>query len=77
MSDITKVCPWCGGSRLAGKTRFTAELGHGVLIVKDVSAKVCSQCGEEWIDHQTAARLQDMVDQARAKGSQVEVMSAR
>jgi len=26
------------------------DLGFGVVVVRNVPAKVCSQCGEEWID---------------------------
>ncbi len=67
------VCPLCGGSRRQGTTTFTAELGFGVVVVRDVPAKVCSQCGADWIDDRVAERIEHLVDEARRKRSQVEV----
>jgi YgiT-type zinc finger domain-containing protein len=32
-----------------GKTTFTVDLGFGVVVVRDVPATVCSQCGADWI----------------------------
>lgn len=66
-------CPLCGGNKAAGKTTFTAELGSGVVVVRHVQATVCSQCGEEWIDDATALRLEQVVNDARLKHSEVEV----
>jgi hypothetical protein len=34
---------------------------------------VCSQCGEEWIDDQTARQLERLVEKARARRLQVEM----
>jgi hypothetical protein len=34
------------------------ELGTGVIVVRNVQAKICVQCGEEWIDNQTAQQLE-------------------
>lgn len=66
-------CPLCGGNKAAGETTFTAELGSGVVVVRHVQATVCSQCGEEWIDDATARRLEQVVNDARLKHSEVEV----
>ena len=33
-----------------GKTTFTVDLGFGVVVVRDVPATVCSQCGADWIE---------------------------
>ena len=40
-------CPLCGGSKKAGRTTFTVDLGFGVVVVRDVPASVCSQCGAD------------------------------
>jgi hypothetical protein len=44
-----------------------------VVVVRRVQATVCSQCGEEWIDDATARRLEQVVNEARLKRSEVEV----
>jgi len=67
------LCPMCGGRREAGTTTFSAELGAGVVVVRNVRATVCAQCGEEWIDDATARALERIVEEAREKRCQVEV----
>ena len=66
-------CPQCGGRKEPGTTTFTADFGVGVVVVRDVPATLCSQCGAEWIDDATAGKLEVVVDEARRKNSLVEV----
>jgi YgiT-type zinc finger domain-containing protein len=73
MIDRSTTCPLCGGDKMSGTTTFSAELGSGVVVVRKVPASICSQCGEEWIDNETARELERIVDEARRKGLQVEV----
>ena len=72
MNLKNEPCPLCGGNKVSGETTFTADLGSGV-VVRRVQATVCSQCGEEWIDDATARRLEQVVNEARSKHSEVEV----
>lgn len=67
------TCPLCGGNKKLGKTIFTVALGEGVLVVRDVPALVCGQCGEDWIEDKTASHLETLVNNARKKHLQVEV----
>lgn len=68
-------CPLCGGAKKPGTTTFTADLGFGVVVVRNVPATVCSQCGADWIADAVAERIEALVDDARTKRLQVEVMS--
>lgn len=68
-------CPLCSGTKKPGTTTFTADLGFGVVVVRNVPATVCSQCGADWIADDVAARIEELVDDARKKRLQVEVMS--
>ena len=68
-------CPLCRGKKKPGKTTFTVDLGFGVVVVRDVPATVCSQCGADWIDDEIAAKLEEIVNDARQKHHIVEVTS--
>ena len=68
-------CPVCGGTKKAGKTTFTADLGFGVVVVRDVPAMVCSQCGADWIEDTIAAKLEEIVSDARQRHHIVEITS--
>jgi len=75
MGSKHNSCPLCGGKKKPGTTTFTADLGFGVVVVRNVPATVCSQCGADWIADDVAERIETLVEGARKKRLQVEVMS--
>lgn len=77
MKDLQALlpCPLCKGEKQKGKTTFTVDLGFGVVVVRDVTATVCSQCGADWISDDIAKKLEPLVEEARSKRHQVEVIS--
>lgn len=68
-------CVECGGTFEPGETTFTADFGSGVVVIRNVPAMVCTQCGAEWINDKEAARIESIVEEAKKKRSVVEVMS--
>jgi len=52
---------------------FAVDLKFGVVVVREVPALVCSQCGEPDIEDAVAASLETMVEDARRKQAVVEV----
>jgi YgiT-type zinc finger domain-containing protein len=73
VNDDGHICPLCGGVKKAGTTLFSADTGSSVVVVRDVHAWVCNQCGEEWIPNDIANKLEKIVEEAREKRLQVEV----
>lgn len=71
----TNICPSCGGTLEAGQTTFTADFGSGVVVIRNVPATVCSQCGMEWLDDIITDKIEGIVKEAKEKHSVVEVMS--
>jgi YgiT-type zinc finger domain-containing protein len=74
-TSIKNKCAICGGTIKEGTTTFTIDYGDGVVVIRDVPAKVCSQCGSDWIEDDIAAKLEDLVNNAKSKHSIVEVIS--
>jgi len=70
-----KECPVCGGIIEKGKTTYTVDMDSGLVVVRNVPARVCSQCGEEWIPPEIAKNLERIVSQAREKGAEIEILS--
>jgi len=68
-------CPMCHGNMGSGKTTFTSDLGFGVVVVRQVPAQVCRQCGESWLSDTTSEGLEKIVDNLRQKHSMVEVLN--
>lgn len=73
MAEATQ-CPLCRGELGSGTTTFTADFGPGLVVVRRVPARVCRQCGEAWIEDDVAARVESLVNEAKAKGRQFEVI---
>ena len=73
MNTLPAACPLCGGDKGAGKTTFTVDLGFGVVVVREVPATVCSQCGADWIEDDITEKLEKIVENARQKHNLVEV----
>ena len=71
----SSICATCGGEKIAGTTTFTTDLGVGVVVIRDVPAMVCTRCGSEWLDSATVARIQETVDLAKNRNTQVEVLA--
>ena len=71
---MTEACALCGGAKQAGATTFTVDYSYGILVVRNVPALMCCQCGEEWIEDEVAERLEQMSDEARHEKKQVEVL---
>ena len=74
-ANLKSRCPLCGGRKAPGKTTYSVDLGFGVVVIRNVAAMICDQCGEEWIAPDTARKLGKLVEEARHKKLQVEVMA--
>ena len=56
-----------------GTATVTLERGGMTLVVKHVSARVCPNCGEEYVDEAAATGLMEAAEQAVQSGVQVDV----
>lgn len=63
------------GETHPGNATVTLERDSTTLVIKGVPAAICSNCGEEYLDENTAARLLDSAEQAALAGVMVEVRS--
>lgn len=61
------------GTTQAGKATVTLERKETTLVIKGVPADVCDNCGEEYVDDKTTARLLNTAEEAARAGVQVDV----
>ena len=69
-----KLCPVCGGSFENGTTTFTVDYKSGVVVIRNVAALICDQCGETWIYDNIARQLEDIVNKAKKEGNEFQVI---
>ena len=53
-------CLYCKGQLIQKKVSYTANRKGYHLIIDDVPAWVCEQCGEAFFDEKTVAAIQDI-----------------
>ena len=56
-----------------GTVTVTLERGALTLVVKQVPAKVCPNCGEEYVDEEVARRLLGHAEDVALQGTMVEI----
>jgi YgiT-type zinc finger domain-containing protein len=61
------------GETQSGAATVTLSREQLTLVIKDVPAQVCENCGEEYVDAITTARLLHTAEEAAQSGIQVDV----
>ncbi|MDE6881004.1 MAG: type II toxin-antitoxin system MqsA family antitoxin [Oscillospiraceae bacterium] len=60
------TCFFCKGQTVETTTKFIVDLGQCVVIVKNVPARVCQQCGEASFSDEVAQQLEKIVGAVKA-----------
>ncbi len=71
--EIMKCVVCKKGETKAGKTTVTLEKNGATLVFKGVPARVCANCGEEYVDGEITASLLKSAEEAARSGIQVEI----
>ena len=65
------------GETRPGTATVTLERDGATVVVKGVPARVCGNCGEEYVEEQAASRLLALAEDAANSGVKVEVLEYR
>ncbi|PIP40915.1 MAG: YgiT-type zinc finger domain-containing protein [Desulfobacterales bacterium CG23_combo_of_CG06-09_8_20_14_all_51_8] len=71
---FTHGCPLCSGELYEGTSTFTVDKQAVLVVVRNVPARVCRQCGESWIKDAVSEKLEQIVVDAKLKHRQLEVI---
>ncbi len=58
-------CILCKANLTKGKVNHIVDLREGIIIIKNVPANICDQCGEYYLDTKTALEIESMVDEIK------------
>jgi YgiT-type zinc finger domain-containing protein len=68
------MCVICKvGETRPGTTTITLERGGMTLVFKGVPARLCTNCGEAYVDEDTTKQMLQTAEEAARSGVQVEV----
>ncbi|MBX3385059.1 MAG: type II toxin-antitoxin system MqsA family antitoxin [Phycisphaeraceae bacterium] len=68
------TCPICKHGELKpGLVTVTLDRGTSTIVFRGVPARVCQNCGEQFVDEAVTSRLLQEAEQAARSGVEVEV----
>lgn len=69
-----KVCAICGGSLRKGRATIPFSLNDKTVIIKDVPAEICGDCGEAFVTGFVADRVDMILDRVEQLDAEVSVV---
>jgi YgiT-type zinc finger domain-containing protein len=67
-------CVICkNGTNINGKVTVTLERDGSIVLIKDVPAMVCNNCGHYYLDEKTATYVMQKGNESLQKGSELEM----
>ena len=57
-----------------GMTTVTLERGYTTVVIKDVPAEICENCGEYYLSEEATEKVQNLAEQAVQHGAEIEVL---
>ncbi|MBE7438214.1 MAG: type II toxin-antitoxin system MqsA family antitoxin [Spirochaetales bacterium] len=68
-------CVICkNGETSSGTTTVTLERASTIVVIKEVPAEICENCGEYYLSQTVASRVQESVQAAAQRQAEVEIM---
>jgi YgiT-type zinc finger domain-containing protein len=68
-----KCCLCKTGETHPGKTTVTLERDGSVVVIRDVPAEICKDCGEYYLDEVTSRRVYMAAEQASSRHVEIEI----
>lgn len=68
-------CFKCKGNLEEKNVNYMVDLEETIIIIKGVPAKVCTQCGEQYFDDETAGNIEKIVDQLKELATEVTIVN--
>lgn len=71
------ICIMCGGNLEHKNITYKTGQGDNVLIVKNVPALVCSQCGESYFNNDVCSDMEKIEAEARNSATEMYITTYR
>ena len=68
-------CFMCKGNLEMKTVNYIVDLGNTIIIVKEVPAKVCTQCGEQFFEDNIAENIERIVNDLKKIATEIAVVN--
>ncbi len=69
-----RKCPLCGGEMCDGITTAPFFVGEKIIVIKDVPAEICSECGESYMKSSVVDGIEKLLDRLEDLQSEMSVV---
>jgi len=59
---IPDRCSYCKGKLEYGKTEFIARVGEKIIVIKEIPAYICNQCGEAYFTPEISRKIDKIME---------------
>ncbi len=64
-------CHYCKGRMESGKTSYTIDRKGYLLVINEVPALICQQCGEPYFNEEEVEMIQNLIKDVDKKSTQL------
>lgn len=68
-------CIMCKSKLTAGVVNHIVDINGHIIIIKNVPANVCKQCGEYFVENDIAIKLEQIVEEAEKSKAEVTIIN--
>jgi YgiT-type zinc finger domain-containing protein len=69
------ICVICKtGTTSPGSTTVTLQRANSVIVIRDVPANICQDCGEYYLNEQVARKVYKLAEDAVQRNAEVEIL---
>ena len=58
-------CPLCGGTTKTESVDITESISGKIVLIKDIKAEVCTQCGERLYSSSEIKKIEELLDKVK------------
>ena len=66
-------CVLCKGNLIKGNVNYPVDLSDKFILIKEVPADICNQCGEYYLDDEVFKKVEDIVNHVRKSDFGIEI----
>lgn len=68
-------CFKCEGKLIEKKVNYMVDLENTIIIIKEVPARVCTQCREQYFDDETSENIEIIVNKLKDLSTEVTIIN--
>lgn len=68
-------CFMCKGETESKLVNYLVDIDNNIIIIKEVPAHVCKQCGERYFDNDVMKNLEKIIDEVKRVSMEISIVN--